>query len=122
MTLKVKNAQLEGTSTSFITMLLLVIMGSFSIALFTLSENVLLNAGICFVLLLFFMFLMSRDGKRHEKRIRTHVSFLENDFKCKDCKRIIEEPVEFKRVDGQPVLYHCDSCNILWFKGLYSQS
>lgn len=122
MTLKVKNAQLEGTSTSFVTMLLLVIMGSFSVVIFTVSENVLLNVGICFVLLLFFIFLMARDGKRHEKNIRTHVSFLENDFECKDCKKLIKEPVEFKRVDGQPVLYHCTSCELLWFKGLYSQS
>ena len=45
--------------------------------------------------------------------IRTKL-VMNEEFKCKECSQIIERKLQNSGVDHEPILYHCDTCEILW--------
>ncbi|MFY0676057.1 MAG: hypothetical protein JXR18_02115 [Neptuniibacter sp.] len=48
--------------------------------------------------------------------IRTRFEMNES-FKCKGCGKVIEHKVKNSGADYEPILYHCSSCEILWYTG-----
>jgi hypothetical protein len=49
--------------------------------------------------------------------MRNSSKFRWKHFACPDCKLVIESPLENSSESGEPILYHCQNCQVLWFAG-----
>ena len=41
---------------------------------------------------------------------------------CQNCSSHINSPIKTQNINGEPILYHCESCEILWFTGVVDNS
>ena len=49
--------------------------------------------------------------------LRNASKFRWKHFECPDCKSEIENPLENSEASGEPILYLCQKCQVLWFAG-----
>jgi hypothetical protein len=85
--------------------------GSAAVAIFVLVEGDLVRVGLIAMGLPVFVTLLWVAGKRVIGKVQ-----------CRECSRPLPSPLENSGVDGEPVLYHCPNCDILWFAGITSSS
>lgn len=101
-----------------------VMWGAVSAVAFMLLANVWHALFIALVGLGFWMLLLRRQG-RVERLLREqhsrHVQ-AQKGFCCQVCQQQIEMPIKHQAKHGEPILYHCQACNILWFTGTVDQS
>lgn len=87
---------------------LLAVAGGFGafMALMLLEDRGI-AAGVAFASLLpFFYAAWKADRKKREARV------------CPQCQAPLPPPLETSaHDDGQPILHHCEKCEILWFAG-----
>ncbi|OUS29463.1 hypothetical protein A9Q99_10240 [Gammaproteobacteria bacterium 45_16_T64] len=122
MNLEARDARSQTSGTSFTTVAFCVIFGVASLLLFTVSENILMNSAICLVGLVVLVVLIAKDDRNHSKSPEIYEWSSCKYFKCLECKQVINEPIKHKRKQGEPVLFHCEGCGILWYTGSYWQS
>ena len=68
-------------------------------------------AGVSFLLLLPFIYLLWKAGtQKREARV------------CLECEGPLPPPLPNSTEDGEPILHHCQKCEILWFAGSTSSS
>jgi hypothetical protein len=85
--------------------------GIASVVAFVLLEDRAVAAGVSFLLLLPFIYLLWKAGK-HKREARI----------CPACQSPLPAPLQNSIEDGEPILHHCTKCEILWFAGSTSSS
>lgn len=101
-----------------------VIWGAVSVAAFMLLANVWHALLVALVGLGFWMLLLRRQGWVEKLLRAQHSRYVQaqTGFCCQVCQREIAEPVKHRAKHGEPILYHCETCNILWFTGTVDHS
>ena len=80
--------------------------GCFKALEFLAFENELhtkIGVGLCLFVLVVCFYKGYREYKKNEEP-----------FKCADCKEVIEEPLKNSGASDEAIIYHCESCDVLW--------
>jgi len=98
--------------------------GLISLPLFVVLENDLYATGICFLGLSIWIYLLHHQGKLERYLANEHSNYIQarNGFACQRCGFEILKPIKNQNKDGEPILYHCTDCNVLWFVGSVDRS
>ena len=80
--------------------------GCSSVITFITIEDKLLNVGLASIGLPIFMALLYWTGKQP---VPTPT--------CLNCGRTFSAPLRGSKADGEPILYHCQPCETIWFSG-----
>jgi hypothetical protein len=79
--------------------------GIAAVATFTLLDDRLTAAGVSFVLLLPFIYSLLKTGRQRDAHV------------CLECQSPLPPSLQNSMEYGEPILHHCEKCEILWFVG-----
>ncbi len=122
MGLEIRDVRAKGSGTSFTTVIFAIIFGFFAVFLFATNKSILINVAICLAGLIVFIYLNVRDERNESKKDEAYEWSSCDALECLECKKTINEPVKHIKKQGQPVIFHCEGCEILWYTGSYWQS
>ncbi len=122
--MEIRTADSPPLTRGALTFIFAIVLGFISIGAFVVCSNKLYAVGISAIGLCIWLFLLRRQGKIERFLKSQHSNFVqaENGFCCQDCKVEIGNPITHQNKQDQPILYHCKTCNILWFTGSVDHS
>jgi len=122
--LEVRTAKKPEIPTELSVFLFSLIWIIFSAILLIVFERLLIIAAFQLFAIPLWFFLVKRQANinllRNIEEAKYNVSL--GGLVCQNCFRPITSPVKTQNINGEPVLYHCESCEILWFTGLVDNS
>lgn len=98
--------------------------GIVSVVLFVALENKLVSACIVAMGIPLFIMLINKQANIRRAKQKAENNFSQSMFSfcCQDCSEHIASPIKTQNLDGEPILYHCQKCDILWFTGSIDNS
>jgi len=96
-----------------------IIWGIYSALMYYFVEEKIIAIVLISLGLPVWMYLLNRQGRLEGflRRQRSNYIQSKNGFCCQKCSTEIAEPIKNQNVHGEPILYNCIKCNILWFVG-----
>nr|AAK73304.1 Ypar19 [Pseudomonas alcaligenes] len=122
--LEIRTADAPPLTRGFVVFLFAIILGCISTASFVALANNLHAVLVSFAGLCIWLFLLRRQGRIERFLRKQHSGYVQaqKGFCCQECKKQIDTPIKHQNKHGEPILYHCDSCSILWFTGSVDHS
>jgi len=79
---------------------------------------------VCAIGLPIWMLLLRREGRINKFLLNQRSNFIKakKGFCCQQCSNEIEKPIKNQNIEGQPIIYLCNNCSILWFLGSVDKS
>lgn len=101
-----------------------LLWGIVSVASFMLLGHDILAASIAVAGLPIWMFLLRKEGTLDRRLRQQHSNYVQaqKGFCCQKCRAEIESPIKHQNKHGEPILYYCPLCDILWFTGSIDHS
>lgn len=103
---------------SNLTLFIFIILTIFSFILF--DEVIGVICGFVGVICLIISIRL--DHKRKGIKLSDYTKRLSRNFECPECQCVIDEKIPHENIDGVPLIYLCNSCEIMWVRGYYVTS
>jgi hypothetical protein len=122
--LEIRTADAPPLTRGFVVFVFSIIWGLFSLAVLYFLEVKIIAVALCAMGLPIWMFLLRKQGKieKHLSSQNSHFIQARNGFACQKCSNEIKKPIKNQNVQGEPIIYMCENCNILWFVGSVDHS
>jgi hypothetical protein len=105
MMLRVRTLPTRFRPWSFAVFLFALAWGIVAVAAFVLIEDRLVAAGVAALGIPLFLYGVGKSGRESQERT------------CPACQGSLPPALESGPGSGEPILYHCKKCEILWFAG-----
>jgi hypothetical protein len=95
-----------------------------SVVILVIFENLLIVATLQLIGIPLWFLLVKRQTNINTIRKAEEKKFYGSlgGFVCQNCCAKINSPLKTQNINGEPILYHCESCEILWFTGVVDNS
>ncbi len=122
--MEVKTAKRPAWPKDFSVFLFALSWGIISVVLFVALENKILSTCIVAIGIPLFILLINKQAKIRRARDKAENNFSQSlfSFCCQNCSVHIASPIKTQNINGEPILYHCKKCDILWFTGSIDNS
>jgi hypothetical protein len=117
--LEVRTAKKPEIPKSVVVFLYALLWGIFSVAIFMELDNKLLGISLISIGLPIFIYLIYKERKNQSDWLKMEAEKIKSMliFRCQACSKEIDSSVKNQGVTGEPILYYCNDCEILWFVG-----
>jgi hypothetical protein len=121
---EIRTADSPPITRGFLIFVFSIVWGFVSVTAVAVLENRMYALAIAASGLPVWMYLLRRQGRieRFLKAQRSMYVQTQKEFCCQECRFEIERPLKHQDKHGQPILYYCPNCRLLWFTGLIDKS